>query len=111
MAKASRPGNQAVAGITAAVTDEERYPDYVPPGNTTSSSQSGASLSANKVSTSTKSSGSSSVKSSYSTGTKTGSSTGFTGWRILRIKCGAREARNVARFPRVVMLGRRCCTS
>ena len=29
MAKASRPGNQAVAGITAAVTDKERYPDYV----------------------------------------------------------------------------------
>jgi hypothetical protein len=34
MAKASRPGNQAVAGITAAVTDEERYPDYVPANKT-----------------------------------------------------------------------------
>ena len=34
MVKASRPGNQAVAGITAAVTDEERYPDYVPANKT-----------------------------------------------------------------------------
>ena len=76
MAKASRPGNQAVAGITAAVTDEERYPDYVPPGNTTSSSASGAGSSAAKGSTGTKSSSSTSVKSSSSTSSKTGSNTG-----------------------------------
>ena len=77
MAKASRPGNQAVAGITAAVTDEERYPDYVAPANT-SSSQSGAGSSSNKGSTSTKSSSSSTVKSSTSSSTKsnTGSNTG-----------------------------------
>ena len=75
MAKASRPGNQAVAGIKAAETDEERYPDYVAPTKT-SSSQSGTGSSANKGSTSTKSSSSSSVKSSSSTGTKTGSNTG-----------------------------------
>ena len=76
MAKASRPGNQAVAGITAAVTDEERYPDYVAPTNVKSSSSSGAGSSSNKGSTSTKSSSSSTVKSSSSTSTKTGSSTG-----------------------------------
>ena len=74
MAKASRPGNQAVAGITAAVTDEERYPDYVPPGNTTSSSASGAGSSANK--STTKSSTSTTAKNTSSTGTKTGSNTG-----------------------------------
>ena len=67
MAKASRPGNQAVAGITAAVTDEERFPNT---GNVKSSSQSGAGSSANKSSTST------TVKNTTSTGTKTGSSTG-----------------------------------
>ena len=67
MAKASRPGNQAVAGITAAVTDEERFPST---GNAKSSSQSGAGSSANKSSNST------SVKNSYSTSTKTGSNTG-----------------------------------
>ena len=76
MAKASRPGNQAVAGITVAVTDEERYPDYVPPGNTQSPPQSGAGSSAAKGSTGTKSSGSTSVKSSSSTSSKTGSNTG-----------------------------------
>ena len=77
MAKASRPGNQAVAGIKAAETDEERYPDYVAPTNT-SSSPSGTGSSANKGSTSTKSSSSSSVKSSTSSSTKsnTGSNTG-----------------------------------
>ena len=73
MAKASRPGNQAVAGIKAAETDEERYPDYVAPTKT-SSSQSGASSSANK--STTKSSTSTSVKNSYSTSAKTGSNTG-----------------------------------
>ena len=71
MAKASRPGNQAVAGITAAVTDEERFPST---GNAKSSSQSGASSSANK--STTKSSNSTSVKNSYSTSAKTGSNTG-----------------------------------
>ena len=76
MAKASRPGNQAVAGITAAVTDEERYPDYVPHGNTTSSSASGTGSPVNRGSTSTKSSGSTSLKSSSSTNSKTGSNTG-----------------------------------
>ena len=77
MAKASRPGNQAVAGITAAVADEERYPDYVPANTVKSSSASGAGSSA-KGSTSTKSSTSTSGKSSSSTGTKsnTGSNTG-----------------------------------
>ncbi|MBQ3372291.1 MAG: hypothetical protein IJG40_04050 [Oscillospiraceae bacterium] len=75
MAKASRPGNQAVAGIKAAETDEERYPDYVAPANT-SSSQSGAGSSSNKGSTSTKSSSSSSVKSSSSTSSSTKSNTG-----------------------------------
>ena len=74
MAKASRPGNQAVAGITAAVTDEERYPDYVPPGGTQSSSASGAGSSANK--STTKSSTSTTAKNTSSTGTKTGSNTG-----------------------------------
>ena len=71
MAKASRPGNQAVAGITAAVTDEERFPST---GNAKSSSQSGASSSANK--STTKSSTSTSVKNSYSTSANTGSNTG-----------------------------------
>ena len=77
MAKASRPGNQAVAGIKAAETDEEGYPDYVAPTGT-SSSQSGAGSSSNKGSMSTKSSSSSSVKSSTSSSTKsnTGSNTG-----------------------------------
>ena len=75
MAKASRPGNQAVAGIKAAETDEERYPDYVAPTGA-SSSQSGAGSSANKGSTSTKSSTSTTVKNTSSTGTKTGSTTG-----------------------------------
>ena len=78
MAKASRPGNQAVAGITAAVTDEERFPDYVPANTVKSSSQSGAGSSASKGSSSTKSSTSTSGKSSSSTSTKsnTGSNTG-----------------------------------
>ena len=58
-----------MAGIKAAETDEERYPDYVAPTNM-SSSQSGAGSSANKGSTSTKSSSSSSVKSSTSSSTK-----------------------------------------
>ncbi len=73
MAKASRPGNQAVAGIKAAETDEERYPDYVAPTKM-SSSQSGAGSSANK--STTKSSTSTTVKNTSSTGTKTGSNTG-----------------------------------
>ena len=80
MAKASRPGNQAVAGISSQMTDEERYPTYyaAATGNTQSSSQSGTGSSAAKGSTSTKSSSSSSVKSSSSTSTKsnTGSNTG-----------------------------------
>ena len=80
MAKASRPGNQAVAGISSQMTDEERYPTYyaTATGNTQSSSQSGTGSSAAKGSTSTKSSSSSSVKSSSSTSTKsnTGSNTG-----------------------------------
>ncbi len=78
MAKASRPGNQAVAGIAPAVTDEERYPNYVPPNTVKSSSQTGSGSAANKGSTSTKSSTGTSVKSSSSSGTKsnTGSNTG-----------------------------------
>ncbi len=76
MAKASRPGNQAVAGITAAITDEERYPDYAAPNSSMSSSQSGVGSSAAKGSTGTKSSSSTSVKSSSSTSSKTGSNTG-----------------------------------
>ena len=74
MAKASRPGNQAVAGIKAAETDEERYPDYVAPNSSKSSSQSGAGSSADK--STAKSSTSTTVKNTSSTGTKTGSNTG-----------------------------------
>ncbi len=78
MAKASRPGNQAVAGIAPAVTDEERYPDYAAPENAKSPSQGGAGSSAAKGSTGTKSSTNTSSKSSSSTNTKsnTGSNTG-----------------------------------
>ncbi len=76
MAKASRPGNQAVAGITAAVTDKERYPDYVSSDTGKSSSQSGAGSSAAKGSTGTKSSAGTSVKSSSSTSSSTKSNTG-----------------------------------
>ena len=77
MAKASRPGNQAVAGISSEMTDEERYPTYyaTATGNTQSSSSSGTGSSSNKGSTSSKSSGSTTVKNS-STSTKTSSNTG-----------------------------------
>ena len=73
MAKASRPGNQAVAGITAAVTDEERFPGT---GNAKSSSQSGAGSSSSKSSSSAKSTGSASVRSASSSAAKTGGGTG-----------------------------------
>ena len=77
MAKASRPGNQAVAGISSEMTDEERYPTYyaTATGNTQSSSSSGTGSSSNKGSTSSKSSSSTTVKNS-STSTKTSSNTG-----------------------------------
>ena len=77
MAKASRPGNQAVAGITPAVTNEEKFPAYYAQNNVQSSS-SGTGSSAVKGNTGTKSSTSTSVKSSSSTSTKsnTGSNTG-----------------------------------
>ncbi len=75
MAKASRPGNQAVAGIAPAVTDEERYPNYVPPNTVKSSSQTGAGSSSSR-SSSAKNTGSASVKSTSSSAAKTGSSTG-----------------------------------
>ena len=73
MAKASRPGNQAVAGITAAVTDEERFPGT---GNAKSPSQSGAGSSSSKSSSSAKSTGSASVGSASSSAAKTGGGTG-----------------------------------
>ena len=81
MAKASRPGNQAVAGITGTSTTSPTFTKEeatAGAANTKSSSQSGAGSSANKSSSSTsttvKNSTSTSTKSS--TGSNTGSSTG-----------------------------------
>ena len=81
MAKASRPGNQAVAGITGTSTTSPTFTKeeaIAGAANTKSSSQSGAGSSANKSSSSTsttvKNSTSTSTKSS--TGSNTGSSTG-----------------------------------
>ena len=81
MAKASRPGNQAVAGITGTSTTSPSFTKeeaIAGAANTKSSSQSGAGSSANKSSSSTsttvKNSTSTSTKSS--TGSNTGSSTG-----------------------------------
>ena len=81
MAKASRPGNQAVAGITGTSTTSPSFTKeeaIAGAANTKSSSRSGAGSSANKSSSSTsttvKNSTSTSTKSS--TGSNTGSSTG-----------------------------------
>ena len=69
MGKASRPGNQAVAGITGTSTTSPtftREEAIAGAANTKSSSQSGAGSSANKGSSNSKSSTSTSVKNTYS---------------------------------------------
>ena len=79
MAKASRPGNQAVAGITGTSTTSPsftREEAIAGAANTKSSSQSGAGSSANKGSSSSKSSTSTTVKNSYSNTVKNSGSTG-----------------------------------
>ena len=79
MAKASRPGNQAVAGITGTSTTSPsftREEAIAGAANTKISSKSGAGSSANKGSSSSKSSTSTTVKNSYSNTVKNSGSTG-----------------------------------
>ena len=76
MAKASRPGNQAVAGIAGTSTTSPTFYKSEAAGSTagsTKSSSSGAGSSSNKSSASNKSSTSTSVKNSYSNSVKTSS--------------------------------------
>ena len=82
MAKASRPGNKAVAGITSEMTDQERYPTYYATNNagsgtagTTKNTSSGSA----KTSTTTKTSTSSSSRSTGSTGSAGSGSAGSAG--------------------------------
>ena len=70
MAKASRPGNQAVAGITGTSTTTPTTSKSNTQSAAKSSSQSGAGSSSDKSSSGYKSSGSTSVKNSYSGSTK-----------------------------------------
>ena len=85
MAKALRPGNQAVAGIAGTSTTSPTYYKSEAAGSaagsTGKSSSSGAGSSSNKSSSNNKSSTSTSVKNSYSSSTKT--STGNTGTGML----------------------------
>ena len=85
MAKASRPGNQAVAGIAGTSTTSPTFYKSEAAGSAADSygksSSSGTGSSSNKSSTSNKSSSSTSVKNSYSNSTKT--STGNTGNSVL----------------------------
>ena len=85
MAKASRPGNQAVAGIAGTSTTSPTFYKSEAAGSaagsTGKSSSSGTGSSSNKSTTSNKSSSSTSVKNSYSNSTKT--STGNTGNSVL----------------------------
>ncbi len=85
MAKASRPGNQAVAGIAGTSTTSPTFYKNdaagSAAGSTGKSSSSGTGYSSNKSSTSNKSSSSTSVKNSYSNSTKTG--TGNSGSSVL----------------------------
>ena len=85
MAKASRPGNQAVAGIAGTSTTSPTFTKKdaagSAAGSTGKSSSSGTGSSSNKSSTSNKSSSSTSVKNSYSNSTKTG--TGNSGSSVL----------------------------
>ena len=79
MAKASRPGNQAVAGITGTSTTSPTFTKeeaIAGAANTKSSSQSGAGSSANTGSSSSKNSTSTTVKNSYSNTVKNSGSTG-----------------------------------
>jgi hypothetical protein len=81
MAKASRPGNQAVAGIQAATTDQERFPDYYA-GNNAGSGNTGTgkttSSGSTKTSTSTKTTSSYSSKSSGGSGSSgSGANAGY----------------------------------
>ena len=85
MAKASRPGNQAVAGIAGTSTTSPTFYKNdaagSAAGSTGKNSSSGTGSSSNKSSTSNKSSSSTSVKNSYSNSTKTG--TGNSGSSVL----------------------------
>ena len=82
MAKASRPGNQAVAGIAGTSTASPTYyKSEAAAGSTGKSSSFGSGSSSNKNSTSNKSSTSTSVQNTYSSSTKT--STGNTGSGML----------------------------
>ncbi len=77
MAKASRLGNQAVAGIAGTSTTSPTFTKSEAAGSATGStgksSSSGTGSSSNKSTTSNKSSTSTSVKNSYSSSVKTGS--------------------------------------
>ena len=85
MAKASRPGNQAVAGITGTSTTSPTFTKKdaagSAAGSTKSSSGGGTGSSTNRSSTGNKSNSGTSVKNSYSNSTKTG--TGNSGSSVL----------------------------
>ena len=74
MAKASRPGNQAVAGIAGTSTTSPTFTKSAAAGSATGST--GKSSSAKTGSSSNKSSSSTSVKNSYSSSTKTSTGSG-----------------------------------
>ncbi len=85
MAKASRPGNQAVAGIAGTSTTSPTFTKNeaaATAAGSTKSSSSGTGSSSNKSTTSNKGSTSTSVKNSYSSSTKTstGNSAGSGAW-------------------------------
>ena len=83
MAKASRPGNQAVAGIAGTSTTSPTFYKSEAAGSAAGgygkSSSSGAGSSSNKSSTSNKTSTSTSVKNSYSSSTKSSTGNSATG--------------------------------
>lgn len=76
MAKASRPGNQAVAGITSQMTLQEQFPTYYATNNAgtgTAGTTKSTSAGSTKTSTTTKTSTSSSSRSTGSSGGSAGS--------------------------------------
>ena len=87
MAKASRPGNQAVAGITSALTPQEQFPTYYANSNAgtgTSGTSKSTSSGSTKTNTTTKTSTSTSSKSSGSGGSANSKMMNFDSWSFSR---------------------------